>query len=344
MTVDAEGPILRARPRKPRRGWWSGASPRSKTVVYSIALGVLVWFLQKIVEKVTHGGESGVGQTQIILSCVVAVIPLMLQLLDGLDEQRDEARQYYEDLYLQMRRHIATLNDVSRMWEGVQEAGVADSAILQMLSHAALLSRDASPLLKSFANDAIESVARTLEQLNEGVCYYDGEDRDWLLSLTSAAGDSIDATSLPLVDAGVDGFDGGFWASDLGEDYLKAQTTAIRERGVRIRRIFYVKDASGQSTLQSVVQKMQDSQIDVRVVRAEDSRLHPEDFIVFDAAASYELSPYAFGAATAARVITRTSLWVEPEAVQKRIQRFAALWDEAGRIGLQIVDTSERPT
>ncbi len=60
---------------------------------------------------------------------------------------------------------------------------------------------------------------------------YDGEDREWMLGLTAEASRSIDAISLSTVDAGIRGFDGGLWTSDLGTRYLELQHEAIA-RGV----------------------------------------------------------------------------------------------------------------
>ena len=121
----------------------------------------------------------------------------------------------------------------------LMERSILDTALLaDFLETAGQADAGVNPLLQRLARREIERATWFVRQLPAGgEIAYDGEDREWLLGLTERPSSSIDAISLSTVDAGMRGFDGGLWTSDLGTRYLELQREAI-DRKVRIRRIF----------------------------------------------------------------------------------------------------------
>ncbi len=219
------------------------------------------------------------------------------------------------------------------------ERPVLDTALLtDFLETAGQADASVSPLLQRLARREIERVTSFVRQLLVGSeIAYDGEDREWLLGLTAEAQRSIDAISMSIVDAGLRGFDGGLWTSDLGTRYLKLQREAI-DRNVSIRRIFVFEDENpvlaGDETFLKIIQIQRDLGVDVRML---DCQLIPEwlqsiisDFVVFDGAVSYETTPATtFNAGRTRPAIARTLLAPTPARVRDLENTFKQLWTAA---------------
>ena len=219
----------------------------------------------------------------------------------------------------------------------MMERSVLDTALLtDFIETASRTDGRVDPLLQRLARREIERVTSFARQLSAGSeITYDGEDRDWLLGLTREAERSIDAISLSTVDAGMLGFDGGLWTSDLGTRYLELQREAIA-RNVCIRRIFVFEneDLARDETFLKITQMQRDVGVDVRML---DHQLIPDwmrsmifDFIVFDGAVSYETTPaMMFTAGQTRPAVVRTLLAPRSSRVRDLEGQFEQLWDAA---------------
>jgi hypothetical protein len=206
--------------------------------------------------------------------------------------------------------------------ELIQAVGKADTSV--------------SPMLERLARREIERATFFVRQLPAGgEIPYDGEDREWMLGLTEQVEHSIDAISLSTVDAGMRGFDGGLWTSDLGTRYLELQRQAI-ERKVTIRRIFVFEneDLARDETFLKITQSQREVGVDVRML---DLQLIPGrlqkmifDFIIFDGAVGYETTAAATFTSGAVRpAIVRTRLAPMPARVRDLKDQFEELWEAA---------------
>jgi hypothetical protein len=135
------------------------------------------------------------------------------------------------------------------------------------------------------------------------------------------------------VDAGGTGFEGGLWTSHLGARYLELQQEATN-RGVVIRRLFILDspEQSRQANLLRIYRRQQELGIDARVL---DRSTIPDDlknllfdFIVFDGAISYEVTPAARVEDTMPTIV-KTSLALRPERAGELMRRFEQLWGSA---------------
>jgi hypothetical protein len=228
---------------------------------------------------------------------------------------------------------IGRLAELAGMME---RSSLGPTLLADFLEKASQVDARVNPLLQRLARGEVERMTEFVRQLPVGIgIAYDGEDRDWLLGLTREAEHSINAISLSTVDAGMRGFDGGLWTSDLGYRYLKLQREAIT-RKVRIRRIFVFENeelASDETFLQ-ITEMQRDSGVEVRML---DHQLIPEwmrsmifDFIVFDSVVSYETTPATtFRAGQTRPAIVRTLLESTPTRVFDLEYRFEQLWDAA---------------
>lgn len=236
-------------------------------------------------------------------------------------------------------RMVAGFQQVDRSTQLFEqmERSVIDTALLtDFLETASAADASVNPLLQRLARREIERVTRFVRQLPVGSeMAYDGEDREWLLGLTAEAEHTIYAISLSTVDAGMRGFDGGLWTSDLGTRYLDLQREAIA-RNVAIRRIFVFenKDLAHDETFLKITQMQRDVGVDVRML---DHQLIPEwlqsmifDFIVFDGALSYETTPATtFSAGGTRPAIVRTLLAPMQTRVRDLQNQFEQLWAAA---------------
>jgi len=238
-------------------------------------------------------------------------------------------------------RATAGLAQIGRLAElsGLMERSSLGPALLaDFLRTAGQVDGRVNPLLQRVAVREVERVALFLRQLPAGIeISYDGEDRDWMLALTREAKTSVNAISLSTVDAGVLGLDGGLWTSDLGQRYLELQREAVA-RKVRIRRIFVVEHEHEEMVQDESFLRITAMQRDIGVeVRMLDHKLIPDwmgpmifDFIVFDAAVSYETTPTtSFSSGQSRPGMLRTRLVPQPERVQELEKRFEKLWEQA---------------
>jgi len=224
--------------------------------------------------------------------------------------------------------------DRSAELSAMMERSVLDTELLaDFLETASRVDGKISPLLQRLARREVERVTSFVRQLPVGSeIAYDGEDRDWLLGLAQGAERSIDAISLSTVDAGMRGFDGGLWTSDLGTRYLELQREAIA-RHVRIRRIFVFEneDLARDETFLKITQMQRDVGVDVRML---DHQTIPDwlrsmifDFIVFDGVVSYEMTPATtFNAGQTRPAIIRTLLVPMSTRVHDLEDKFEQLW------------------
>ncbi len=217
---------------------------------------------------------------------------------------------------------------------GLLERSVLGAPLLtDFLQSAGAADANVSPLLQRLARREIQRLTWFVGKLPGGSeIVYDGEDRDWLLGLAGEAQRSIDAISLSTVDAGMRGFDGGLWTSDLGTRYMELQRAAIA-RHVLIRRIFVFENAdlARDETFMNITQMQRDVGVDVRML---DHQLIPDwltsmifDFIIFDGAVSYEITPATtFNAGGTRPAIVRTLLAPMPKRVHDLEDKFEQLW------------------
>ncbi|MGM1076880.1 hypothetical protein ACS0VI_11650 [Streptomyces sp. H28] len=177
------------------------------------------------------------------------------------------------------------------------------------------------PLLREFARLETERVARQVAELASSAVECPGENHEWLLALTRAAGRSVRATSTSV--------DLGFWNSEPAGRYLEAQHEAITDRGVPVRRLFLVDGTARlDERLLRLCEEQELLRIDVRVVVLPELPAHlarglTSDGVVFDEEVSYEIER------DLREVNVRTRIDARPEHVRSRTRRFEELW-EAG--------------
>jgi hypothetical protein len=298
--------------------------------------------------------DSGVGADVILgigVSTFVSGVTFLTQFLIDVDRSVVGLAHEIGDLRSEYRDHTATtealiknelrsiyvefkkINDATELFGMVEASGLRPDAITELVRNATTIKRSDPPLIFDFAQNEISRLSDTLLRLGQrGDVTYDGEDRDWLLGLTRVSTRSIEATSLPTVDAGGQGsFEGGLWDSDLGRRYLEAQRDAVN-RGVRIRRIVVVdwQDLADEAALMQVIDEHHRIGVEVRILdpRQKDVRRKPlSDFIVIDQELVYQSTATPQVDQGGNPLIEHTRLVTQPEHVRDRMARYEELWE-----------------
>lgn len=239
------------------------------------------------------------------------------------------------DVENRLARGLTKINEATDLF-GLVEASALRTDAMQLVRHSTQINPKAPPIVVRFAQHEISRMSDFLKELSRGSnVTYEGEDRDWMLGLARTAETSIDATSLTTVDAGGQGFvDGGLWASDLGQRYLEVQRDAV-VRGVTVRRVFILnrKEFADDPGFRHVCQLQQEMGINVRVLDSSTvpgvQRSSMFDFVLFDEAVSYEVTPGSPMEDTDRPNIVNTRLELRPSRVRDRALRFRDLWASA---------------
>jgi hypothetical protein len=294
-------------------------------IIVKIGLPLLIGLITLVAARA--GGMS--GQNSLALTAAVTFgLALILFIVDT------EARISAVDE--RMAEGLAQMGQSAELSAMLERSALDTELLTDFLETASRADGRVNPLLRRLARREVERVTAFVRQLPIGrEIAYDGEDRDWLLGLTREAERSIDAISLSTVDAGMRGFDGGLWTSDLGARYLEQQREAIT-RHVSIRRIFVFEneDLARDETFLKITQMQRDVGVDVRML---DHQLIPDwmqsmifDFILFDGAVSYETTPAAtFPAGQTRPAIVRTVLAPMSARVHDLEDQFEQLWEAA---------------
>jgi hypothetical protein len=305
-----------------------------RKVMVSLAVGGFVYLITELT------GQDLIWNLtmSIFLGGLTLVVQLLMSFENRLAAVEEAGNNHMGRIETMVRSGFAKINEVTELFNLVELSALRTDAITELVRHATQIDPSSPPLVLRFAQAELIRFSHFLKDVSEsGNVIYEGEDRDWLLSLARNAGSSIDATSLTTMDVAGRGFmDDGLWTSDFGQRYLEAQREALQQN-VKIRRLFVLVDgltAIDHEDLLSVCLPQQELGIEVRVLDPIDiptaRREALFDFIVFDDVVSYETTAAPRLAESARSSILNTRIELRPDRVQSRIRRFEYLW-ECGR-------------
>ncbi|MCC3654562.1 MULTISPECIES: DUF6879 family protein [Streptomyces] len=213
---------------------------------------------------------------------------------------------------------FAKINHATELFGLVEGSALRADGVTRLVRNATMVGSEGPEIMKAFAQAEVTRLGTLMANLHQKHADYDGEDHDWIVTLTQCASRTIDATSTSV--------DHDFWPTELGQRYLRAQRDAIHEHGVSIRRLFIVNTPQEiDEELLQLVEHQKGLGIEVRVLAL--SELPPtagidttNDFIVFDHSLSYEVEPDLRG------MNAKTTLDLRDDRVARRVKRFEELW------------------
>lgn len=286
-------------------------------VLVTVVVGGLAYLISRIYDP-----SEGRGIT---IAVVVGATTLIIQYVIDLDQRVDvlsgdleKNRRAMEEL---VESSFSRINQATELFSQVETSVLRTDELSELVRSVTGVASVAPEIVREFAQEEIGRLAAALDGMSRGMVDRDGEDHDWIVALTHSTRNTVDAISTSM--------DHGFWISETGRRYLRAQREAIQTRGVRIRRLFLV---AGADDVDEGLRRECDNQlslgIEVRVLALEarpaSVRLGAtNDFVVFDSDLSYEVS-FDFEGLNAT-----TTLNLQPDRVRQRVQRFNELWEAA---------------
>ncbi len=311
-----------------------------RKIVISLGVGTLAYFITNLVADDSTGRQIWGLTLSVFIGGITLVTQLLADFENRLARVEEGQERHARDIEDRVKAGFSKINEATKLFGLVEASALRTEGVIQLVQHSTQIDAGSPPLVFRFAQAEITRMSDFLKELSDGGnVIYEGEDRDWMLSLTRSVESSIDATSLTTVDAGGTGFvDGGLWASDLGQRYLDAQREAIHQ-GVQIRRVFILDkpDLANEQDFLGVCKLQQDMGVEVRIL---DSSAVPGlrrsslfDFVLFDDVISYEVTPASRIEGATKPTILTTRLELRPSRVRDRLQRFKDLWTSARELG-----------
>ncbi|MGW0764360.1 hypothetical protein [Streptomyces sp. NPDC002676] len=275
--------------------------------------------IQKLLVTAVAGGVVYVLSTvlaptaddmwQLVLSVLCGGAVLIVQFMVTFAHQLGDLKSSVEKRFVDIGRATKLFNEVEKL---------RDDGVPRLAESATHVVSIGPQILHDFAREEINRLALQMDDLTNLSAECPGENHDWLLGLTKCARKSIDAISTSV--------DQNFWSTEPAGRYLEAQRKAIDERGVKVRRLFIVRDPADIPQLADICKEQRDVRIEVRVVALSQLPLYVQrgkmiDFIVFDGALSYEIGVDQLS------VNSWTTVNAREDDVQQRIRRFGELWN-----------------
>lgn len=304
-----------------------------RKVVYTAGTGMVAFTISQALDGLWNVPLA----QQLVLSTVVGGITLLTQFLQDFEQRITRLELQQDENLRKMRLAIdsgfAAVSEASRFLNQVESSPLNTSALVNLVHAAGRMSATRPELIINLSHHEVDRVTTLLRSLGEGLeVFYDGEDREWLLSLARTARVSIEATSLATVDAGPSSFASGLWMNDLGGRYLDLQRAATA-RGVRIRRIFVFDDSPGldHGDFEQICELQHSSGVEMRTLNSKNVPPHLKnlifDFVLFDGVVSYETTPATRMDPHGTPAILTTRLVLDPERIRGRSDRFQELWN-----------------
>ncbi|MEV4350690.1 hypothetical protein AB0J83_40045 [Actinoplanes sp. NPDC049596] len=302
-----------------------------RTALIALATGGLTFLLTNVLDQPQA--------TCIMLSILIGGIALLMRFLNDFEKRLAAVERLEKESTAEMKRLIRDafldINEATALYRQIEDSAMRSEVLTRMVRTSARISPGSPRLVYEFVEAKINETSDFVKHLAEnGTVIYYGEDRDWLLSLTEHAVESIDAISLSAVDH-------DFWRSDTGQRYVEAQCRAARD-GRRVRRIFvFEPGAEDDDGLRRVCENQLAMGIDVRLL---DRTLAPDhlkvrDVIVFDDVLAYETMLILVESRLAQTAETR--LVLADDRVKEYTHLFRELWEVSRELTPQ---TAQRKT
>jgi hypothetical protein len=296
---------------------------------------------------------------QFILSIIVGGVTLLSQLLIGFGHSQAELVQRLERKQAELVERLekkqeetcsSITGDVMLLGQRISEveqnaprqlmnaSALDGDQLMELLERASKITKATHPLIIDLTKDHVDKVSLLMRHMSDEVTTempYEGEDREWLLSLAQNVRKSILATSLFTVDAGRKTFEGGFWLSDLGSRYLAVQRAAHR-RNVDLRRIFVYShpDFVHDESFVRVRRLHREAGVKIKginetILQKNEHLGEIDDFIVFDEVLTYKTRRGSRINRSIQPSRIETRVVKDPEAVRQDAEYFEELWAAA---------------
>ena len=291
--------------------------PHRPPILFSTLNAVLVGGVGYLLTSLTEQPETWKLTVSILMGSAALTVLLMTGYVSRLTSIEETLATHNCEMKEIVASGLARLNDVTELLDLVSRSALPQETLVRLLRSATTTRTHTPAIVQDFVRVEITRLTALMENLNQEVADRVGDLHDWIISLTDCAALTIDATST-WSEA-----DRDLWRSELCARYLSAQHDAI-ERGVRIRRLFIIKEPEHDlPELSPLCEEQQLNGIDERVLAlpgpAPKTGIDP--FVVFDESLSYEIDHDLRGDAA------RTVINLRSDHIAHRVQQFRTLWE-----------------
>lgn len=300
----------------------------ARKLIATLVTGLVTYVLANLV-GIQLSLELGMA---IFFGSVVFVVTYLIEVDHRLGDMETNQQQHATSIERMLAVWFNKVSSATGSFARLDSSETPTDLVMKLIDDISRLD-SRNGLVFNLAQSEVKRMARLMHDLTHGKgSVYEGEDRDWMLSLTRIASRSIDAISITTEDLGVDG---GLWLTDLGQRYLQLQSDAIA-RKVVTRRVFLAENAErlNRPDFLEICRMHRRLGVEVRLLELNDAPGTPthimSDFVVFDGILSYESVP-ASQRTNRTKPITliTTQLVLDEARVLERVQRFSELWNAA---------------
>ncbi|GAA0966192.1 DUF6879 family protein [Actinocorallia libanotica] len=313
--------------------------PVARKILISLLSGGIAYMITQLAPRTDDSPDTTLWQLTIAI--FIAGVVLVVQFIVSLDERMTgmEARQegHHSRVKALVEQKFSEINEATALFGLVENSALEPRGVIQLIHNSTKIGEATTPIARKLADSEIERISSFLKELgNSGVASYNGEDQDWILALTTHAKHTLDATSPSTVDGDGDGFDGGFWFTELGQRYLSLQRDLVR-RGGQVRRVFILSSRHLEDpSFLKVCRSQKEAGVQVRVLTPSMSTDIPRSavagFIVFDEELNYEVTPSPTVTEVEGPTIVHTRLVTQTAQVAERVRHFTLLWENAQEV------------
>lgn len=302
----------------------SEGAVRIPSILLKTLVTVVVATIAYVITNLINQSQDDLWKlaVSIVIGGVVLTVQYMIDFERRMASMEAALGTRHRDLKSLVSEKFGQVSEVTGIFDGLDRASLDTDTVKLLLRSATEVQSQGPDILKAFAHAELTRLASVMVDLAGQTVGWQGENDDSLISLTRCAALSMDATSVVVGRQ-------DFWATESEQRYLREQTDAIQQRGVRMRRLFVVQrpdDIDGR--LAEIHSNQSRMGIETRVVVVSelpsDIRWGTmDDFVIFDNELCYEIDQ------DHVRENTITTLNARGPHVLHRIRRFNELWDAA---------------
>ncbi|MET7490240.1 hypothetical protein [Streptomyces sp. NPDC005538] len=309
--------------RAPQVAAKSHRSVRVPQLVRRVLVVALVGAFTFLIVNLASADQS--ESWQLSVSIALGGVALLVQYLVDFEQRMETMDTALDVRGREMAQLVgesfAKINAATELFSEVDRSELRSDGVVELARSVARVSGDSPDIVRDFATEEINRVTRLIDNMASKVADCEGQNLDWLQSLTQCARRSIDAVST--------GATRDLWFSHDAARYLEAEAEAVRHRGVRIRRLFVTQRPEDvDDALRQLCEDQRELGIDARVLVPSQLPLYVRrgvipDFVLFDRTLSYEVEQDLAGLGG------RTTLNVRTGHITTRVSRFDLLWEAA---------------
>ncbi|GAB7104472.1 hypothetical protein JCM4814A_27860 [Streptomyces phaeofaciens JCM 4814] len=268
------------------------------------------------------------GLWKLGMSVAIGCSALIVQYLVDVERRLTSTEAGERERARGLQDHLTRLSEDAGLLTELDRAGMSTSGARRLLTSASQVGLQGPEIMKAFVRAELERLASVVTGLTAMTAHWPRDNDEWLIGLTECARSTIDVTSSSV---GLPS-----WDTDRARKSLDAQIAAMRDPGVRIRRLFLISaaeesDLDFMDRFTALCRGQQELGITVRFLVLSPQRhvraVAARDLVIFDGELYLEFEP------DRQQGDVETRLDADILRVDQQVRRFNELWEAAAEPG-----------